>query len=64
MSEELKAVGLSIYVQMVHSNISLKQADKLTATIVTALQIRNVPFDSEAFENLALKGDENAWRQR
>lgn len=58
MNREIYAVALSIYTQLVHDNITAKQADKLVATIVTGWQVRNVPFDREAFENLALKGIE------
>lgn len=57
MDRQLEAVALSIYTQLIHENISFEQADKIVATISTALKVRNVPFDSEAFENLALRGE-------
>ena len=56
MSREIKAVALAIYTQLVHDNITLKQADKLVATIGDAWRVRDVPFDVQAFENLALRG--------
>ena len=56
MDRTIEAVGLSIYLQTIHDNITKAQADKLVSTISTAWKVRNVPFDVQAFEVLTLKG--------
>lgn len=56
MSREIEAVAMGIYTQLIHNNITQEQAVKLVAIIGIAWQVRNVLFDREAFESLALRG--------
>ena len=56
MNKVMESVALSIYAQTVHGNITVKQADKLIATIITAWKVRDIPFDVQVFRNTALIG--------